>query len=64
VQNIFVEYHDFTNEKQYLSQVTSLLESNGFRYFVLNAQDRKFPMQSESKTGTMDLQLNIFAQKL
>lgn len=64
VENIFVEYHDFTNDKQYLSQLISILESNSFRYYISGAQGRKLPMQPDSKTNVMDLQLNIFAHKV
>ena len=63
VKNIFIEYHDFFNERQYLSRLTSILEENGFRYYISATHSKKKPMQPVPKRKGMDLQLNIFATK-
>ncbi|MCX6291572.1 MAG: FkbM family methyltransferase [Bacteroidetes bacterium] len=63
VKNLFVEYHDYSDGTQYLSELVSVLESGGFRYYVYNPAFRKWPMQKPAVHKGMDLQLNIFANK-
>ncbi len=63
VKNIFVEYHDYFEQPQYLSNICSILESHGFRYYVSSPHLKRLPMQSSGKTQGMDLQLNIFAHR-
>ena len=41
VNHIFVEYHSFSNEPQKLSKVCSILEENGFRYYIDSISKRK-----------------------
>ena len=65
VKNIFVEFHSYTNEPQRLSELIDVLESAGFRYFVMQPENRVSPLIThfnKSNPG-MDLQLNIFAYK-
>jgi len=64
VKNIFIEYHDFFTDAQYLSRLTAALEENEFRYFISATHSKKTPMQPDLNGKGMDLQLNIFATKL
>ena len=63
VKNIFVEYHDYFENPQYLSDLTSILELNGFRYYISSPHLKWLPMQPQASQKGMDLQLNIFAHK-
>lgn len=65
VDNIFIEYHAYTNSKQKLSELLKVLEQNNFRYFIRNDSDRKTPLINRTHNGnlSMDLQLNIFGYR-
>jgi len=65
VDNIFIEYHAYTNSKQNLSELLNVLEQNDFRYFIRNASDRKMPLinKTHNSNPSMDLQLNIFGYR-
>lgn len=63
VKNIFIEYHDYLEDTQYLSEIISILESNGFRYRITSLPAKGLPMFPPVKKKGMDLQLNIFARK-
>ena len=65
VDNIFIEYHSFTNSKQKLSDLLNVLEQNKFRYFIGNDSDRNMPLinRNTKSNPSMDLQLNIFGYR-
>jgi FkbM family methyltransferase len=65
VDNIFIEYHSYTNSKQKLSELLNVLEQNKFRYFIKNDSDRNMPLINKTKADNLpiDLQLNIFGYK-
>jgi len=65
VNNIFIEYHAYTNSKQNLSGILNVLEQNKFRYFIKNDSDRNMPLINRSNKSypSMDLQLNIFGYR-
>jgi FkbM family methyltransferase len=65
VDNIFIEYHSYTNSKQNLSALLNVLEQNNFRYFIRNDADRKMPLINRTHESNlpMDLQLNIFGYR-
>ena len=66
VKNIFVEFHSYRNKPQRLSEVIEVLETAGFRYFVMQPENRVSPLINhfnKSNPG-MDLQLNIFAYRI
>lgn len=65
VDNIFIEYHSYTNSKQKLSALLDVLEKNDFRYFIRNDSDRKMPLinRTHNSNPSMDLQLNIFGYR-
>lgn len=63
VNNLFVEYHSFNNEKQQLSKILNIIENNNFRYFIETVTRNKSPFLGEKKNTPMDLQLNIYCWK-
>jgi FkbM family methyltransferase len=65
VENIFIEYHSFSNSNQNLSEILSILEKNNFRYFIKPVNDREIPFinRTNKSNPAMDLQLNIYAYK-
>lgn len=65
VNNIFIEFHSFTNSPQKLSEILSILEKNNFRYFIKPVNDREIPFinRKNKSNPDMDLQLNIFGYR-
>jgi len=65
VQNFFIEYHSFNNQKQRLADILAVLTKNKFRFFIHPVEIRKHPfINKNNKNNTsMDMQLNIFAYK-
>ena len=66
VENIFVEYHSFTNGSQNLDSLLNILRKNRFRFFIKPAQDRPSPFINKTNKNfpQMDLQLNIFGYRV
>jgi FkbM family methyltransferase len=65
VRNLFVEFHSYKDKPQKLSEIIQVLESAGFRYFIMQPESRVSPLinhVNKSNPG-MDLQLNIFAYR-
>lgn len=65
VQNMFIEYHSYVGHPQALAGILTLLETNGFRYYVDTNQHRVRPFILRRYKGNdvMDLQLNVFAYR-
>ena len=65
VNNIFIEYHSYTNSQQNLAELLNVLEQNNFRYFIRNDSSRNMPLinKTNKSNPAMDLQLNIFGYK-
>ena len=65
IENLFIEFHSFTDYPQKLDSIISVLEKNNFRYFIKSEENRKSPFinRNNPETPGMDLQLNIFAYK-
>jgi FkbM family methyltransferase len=65
VKNLFIEFHSYRNEKQRLSEIINILESNNFRYFIKQPEDRTRPFinRLNKSNPEIDLQLNIFAYR-
>jgi FkbM family methyltransferase len=63
---LFVEYHSFENHDQNLGMILQILEKKHMRYKVFNEYDElpQSPFLNQRKYGEMDLQVNIFAQKM
>jgi len=65
VRNIFVELHCYLGQRQKLSEIMEVLETAGFRYFIMQPENRFRPMINHINKSNpkMDLQLNIFAYR-
>ncbi len=63
VNNIFIEYHSFINDEQTLDKILRKLTDNGFRYIIHTQLASKRPFVEKLENMSMDLQLNIFANK-
>ncbi len=66
IQNIFIEFHSFIDQPQKLSEILSIMEKTGFRYFLKNVNDRKYPFVNKIKVNdaNMDTQINIYAYRI
>jgi len=65
IENLFIEFHSFSAQKQQLSDVIEVLERQNFRYDIYNVNRLKNSplLKLPQKDKTMDLQLNIFAKR-
>jgi hypothetical protein len=65
VRNLFVEFHCYVGQPQRLSEITKVLEAAGFRYFIMQPENRSRPFLNKTNkfNSEMDLQLNIFAYR-
>jgi len=65
VRNLFVEFHCYAGQPQRLSEVVEVLETAGFRYFIMQPENRSRPFVNRFNKSNpkMDLQLNIFAYR-
>lgn len=62
INNLFIEYHDFSGHTQDLDAILSVLTNNNFKYYIINEhyQNAPFTALNENK----NLQLNIFAKQI
>jgi FkbM family methyltransferase len=64
VNNLFLEYHAYANQKQNLQDILSWLSDAGFRYHIKSAwENQKHPFVEQRRTG-WDMQLNIYCYRL
>ncbi len=63
VQNIFIEYHSFKNNKQTLSNILEKIQEAGFRYQIQPMLYSQRPFIKIDEYMGMDLQLNIFGYR-
>jgi FkbM family methyltransferase len=63
VNQMFIEYHSFIDTPQELSRLLSILENNGFRYYIDKVYAPKNPYFQITSNQGMDLQLRIFATR-
>ncbi|MFT4015880.1 MAG: FkbM family methyltransferase [Agriterribacter sp.] len=63
LNNIFLEYHSFVNDPQYLSKYLQLFEENGFRYFIEDEYKKTNHFIDKSAELNQDMKLNIWAQR-
>lgn len=65
VKNIFIEYHSFSSQKQTLSTILSILEKNGFRYYIEHIGVKsQHPFSNIRNYVGFDNQLNIFGYRV
>jgi len=60
---IFLEYHSFLNETQYLSKYLNLFEKNDFRYLIEDEFKNTDHFINKRVSLNQDMQLNIWASK-
>lgn len=63
VSFIFIEFHSFSNRKQFFGKMISLLEEIGFRIHIHPLFISKRPFLGVSENIGMDMQLNLFFWK-
>jgi hypothetical protein len=63
VNQMFIEYHSFIDVPQQLSRLLSILEDNGFRYYIDKVCSPQNPYLEITINQGMDLQLRIFATR-
>ena len=63
INNLFLEYHSFVHEKQYLSEILAALEEHGFVYHIQDEFKLKAPLLSQKTSLGQRMQLNIWATK-
>jgi len=65
VQNLFVEYHGTFSQNKELIEILSIIETNGFQFYIKEAAsvyDHPFTMKKISPNN-FDVQLNIFCTR-
>ncbi len=63
INHIFIEYHSYHNSSQDIDKIISVLNENGFRYYLENEASRKIPFINQKGKYDMDMQVNIFGYK-
>lgn len=63
VENLFIEYHSYSDKPQVLHEILYGIEKQGFRYHITEAFSRQRPFTDRYTMVDMDLQLNIFAYR-
>jgi FkbM family methyltransferase len=64
VDNIFVEYHSFSENPQMIGELLIILKDAGFKLYVKEAWENLKKPYVEKKETYFDLQLNIFGYRL
>lgn len=64
VDNIFVEYHSFSENPQVIGELLIILKDAGFKVYVKEAWENMKMPYLEKKVSCFDLQLNIFGYRL
>lgn len=64
VENIYIEYHSFADEKQTLSDILSILVESGFRYYIDRTGVKSHhPFEKINQSYGFDNQLHIFGYR-
>jgi FkbM family methyltransferase len=63
VDHVFVEFHSKEQNRQQLSILLEIFESNGFRYHIHSVHQSPTPFQGVSTLSGYDMLLNVFAWK-
>lgn len=64
VENIFVEYHSFSENPQMIGELLIILKNAGFKVYIKEAWENKKNPYLEKNGSYFDLQLNIFGYRL
>lgn len=63
VDNLFLEYHSFVHETQYLAEILKHLQDLNFRYYIEDDFKVRKPLTSDYVSLGQDMKLNIWAKK-
>lgn len=63
VEHLFIEYHSFMGKKQQLGEMLNLLTDAGFRYYIKESYNKKFPFIQKEIFLDMDFLANIFCYR-
>lgn len=64
VENIFVEYHSFSNKEQHLDDILTMFKQHGFRYHLRQSFSRKKPFINRNNIcDNFDMAINVFAYR-
>lgn len=63
VKFMFLEYHSFLDKKQQLPKLLSILSKAGFRYYIKESANKKYPFIDKELFLKMDLLVNIFCYR-
>ncbi len=64
VENIFVEYHSFSKDRQTLAEILTILSEANFRYYLEpGGSHSKNPFLERQQYEGMDMQVNIFGYR-
>jgi FkbM family methyltransferase len=61
---VFLEYHSFVNEPQYLSNYLNLFEENNFRYYIEGESFKDNHFIEKRVSLNQDMKLNIWASNI
>jgi FkbM family methyltransferase len=61
---IFLEYHSFINEPQYLSKYLNLFEENGYRYYIEGEFSKDNHFVKKRVSLNQDMKLNIWVSNI
>jgi hypothetical protein len=61
---VFLEYHSFVNEPQYLSNYLNLFEENDFRYYIEGESFKDNHFIEKRVSLNQDMKLNIWASNI
>lgn len=62
VKNLFIEYHSFVHDEQYLSKILHHLELLNFRYYLEDDFKVKKPLTSNYVSLNQDMKINLWAK--
>jgi FkbM family methyltransferase len=63
VKFLFLEYHSFIDDHQYLEEILAIISKSGFRYYIKESCNKTSPFLKKEIFLKMDLILNIFCYK-
>ena len=63
VKFLFLEYHSFIDCEQQLDALLSIVSKAGFRYYIKESANKKFPFIEKELFLKMDLLVNIFCYR-
>ena len=63
VKNMFIEYHSFIDEEQFLDEILLIIKKAGFKYYIQHETSSRSPFIQIKTIGSMNAQLNLFCYR-